>query len=1027
MLTLYLRNPYLLWMSILILIIMGVSASLAIPRIEDPRITARFGTASSNLPGASAERVEALIVEPIERRLEKIKEIKTLQSVARQGRGEVRVELQDSVSAERAPAVFSIIRDELDAVRAELPEEASIPVLEGDRDGTGGYTVIAAVIWKAEPTHEMVGVMQRLADHLADELRRLPETDHVETFGDFRTELEVQVDLFEASAAGLSVDGIAQRLQQADSKVPSGIYRGQKHHFALEVEGEFLSTERIARIPLVTGERGAALFLDDVAHVEKGFFRPTPSYAAYDGNVAIMIAARASERVQTDRWVALARERVSRVAQLAGGPLSVELIYDQSSYTAARLWDLISNMVLGGLVVLLVILLVMGWKSAVIVGLSLPLTVSATLFILNAMGQQVHQISIFGMIVAIGLLIDNAIVIVDEVRHEIHHLGRSAHKAMSETLRKLMLPLLASTLTTVLAFTPIFLLPGSTGDFVGPIGMSVVFSLLTSFFISITIIAALVARYTKRQPPGEQAWYKEGIHAKQVRRLFRKVLLYFVGRAPITGVLISLIIPVAGFIAATQLPTIFFPSSDRDQFQIQLRVDSDTSTDQMEALLRSIDDVVRQNREVEHVSWVYGETHPPVYYNMLEGERQNSAYANAVVKMSSWEASNSYVTPLQRKLNVKFPQAQLIVREFGQGPPTEAPVGIRVLGPDYRRLAYYGEQIRQVMSQHPDVFHTRARMQSQRPRLRFIPDENKVRLAGLGLSDVASQLRGQLDGSLGGSLQEGLEQLDVRVRYQEPLRKERARLASARLLSPTAQSAWIPLDALGHFELTPQVERIFHYNGEPSNEAFAYIRPGAAAIDVANQVLDAFNEKVQLAAGYRVALSGDAEEQNTAMANLFLYVPLLIVLMATVLILSFGSLIQAGLIAIVAVLSLGMGLFALWLGGYPLGFLPILGSTGLIGVAINDSIVVLALIRENREARSGKPVAITETVINTTRHVLGTTFTTMGSFGPLLFLVGGQFWPPLAVVIAGGVGFATLLALLFTPCMYALIYRSGSQ
>ena len=381
---------------------------------------------------------------------------------------------------------------------------------------------------------------------------------------------------------------------------------------------------------------------------------------------------------------------------------------------------------------------------------------------------------------------------------------------------------------------------------------------------------------------------------------------------------------------------------------------------------------------------------------------------------------------MQDTLTERFHDAQIVIKAFGQGPPIAAPIGLRIIGPDPDRLQHFGEELRALLHRQPEVTHTQTSIQGGEPKLWLDVDEQQARLAGLTLADIATQFQAALDGRVGGRVLEDLEDLPVRIRYTETDRSTVDAISTLRL-SVAGSDGWIPANALGTARLTPELQAITRRNGERVNEISGYLRQGALPIEITNKVLaDIGAGALALPASYRIELAGDSAEQQRAVGQLLTYVPVLITLMVATLVLSFRSFALPGLIGLVAVFSIGLGMLSLWAGGFPLGFNPIIGTAGLIGVAINGSIIVLAATRANPLARAGDSGAIVDETVGATRHIVSTTLTTVAGFMPLLLFSGGDFWPPLAIVIAGGVGLSGLLSLVLTPAAYRLMNRRSN-
>ena len=1024
--TLFYRNPHLLALTLLILLIAGFSALHSLPRIEDPRITNRNPLVLTLLPGASAARIEALVTKPLEDRLREVSEVKEIESTSRPGISLISLELEDWIDRSSNETVFSKIRDKLADARLALPAGASIPEFD-DKRGAVAYSLIAAIKWDGAGNgtgnangSAPLGAMTRLGKELADRLRNLPGTENVRLFGAAAEEITITVVPGELAALGLTSADVAALIAAADAKIPAGVLRSAQRDLLIEIEGELDSVQRIANVPITENGSGGMVKLGDVATLTKTWQDPPASMAYADGNRALLVAARVDPAVRVDQWALAARGVVAEFARLVNGDIRVEAAFDQSRYTETRLADLGGNLLAGAAVVMLVVFLGMGWRAALVVSAALPLSAAFVLFGLTFFGQQIHQMTIFGMIIAVGLLIDNAIVMTDEVQKHLRA-GADRQQAVVNAVRHLFTPLLASTLTTILGFMPVFLLPGNVGDFVGPIAISVVLALIGSFFISMTLIAALAGRFaplgTARARPH---WWHDGLHSTWLAGRFQSALLAAV-RRPWVTVPGTLILPLLGFGLATTLGNQFFPPADRDQFEVEVRMSNDTSLAQTARLAQEVEAVIRAQNGVQRVDWLVGGSYPSVYYNLIMEEDNAASYAHGIVVGDSVQRVNAMIPRLQTLLDERFPQAQIVLSPFGQGPPYEAPVAFRIVGPNPAELKRYGDALRRLMHRQPAIMHTRATIAGGDPKLWFNADEQQVRLAGLTLTDVAGQFQTHLEGGVGGSMLEDLEQMPVRIRYANDQRGSLAQMRTLNLVSAQERSTqgWIPAEAIGTFELRPELAGITRRDGERVNKVLGYVIQGTLPIEVTHAILSELETSgFELAPGYRIEVAGDSEEQGRAIAQLATYAPVLLALMITTVVLAFRSMVLAAVIGAVALLSIGLGMLSLWMSGFPLGFNPILGSAGLVGVAINGTIVVLAAIRANAEARAGSAEAIVAATLGTTRHILSTTLTTVGGFMPLLLFTGGNFWPPLAVVIAGGVGFSVILSLLFTPAIY---------
>ena len=1020
---LFFRNGHLLTLTILVILIAGISAVNSLPRLEDPRIDTRNVFVITPYPGASADRVEALVTDVIEDELRQLHEIKKIDSTSRAGTSMIFIELQAWVDNNTNQQIFSKIRDVLSNVEPYLPTQAGASLLD-ERRGATSFTLLTSV-HSATNTQTPLSTVSRMADELADRLRNVSGTELVRIYGDLEEEIEVNIDAHKLSNAGVTIAQASKAIANADPKVSAGVLYGQNQNLRIQVSKELDSIETVRNLPLSVSTKAAYLRVGDVAEVSRSSKSPVNNIAIVNGQQGVFVASRMQNTVRVDQWTAKAQQIISDFNTQFGASVRVDIVFEQNIYTDARLSDLSQNLLLGSLVIIAVVFLFMGMKASWIVGLALPLCASFAIFSLSLFDEQIHQMSIFGIIIAVGLLIDNAIVITAEIRSRLIDYSVTRLDALIGSIQHLFVPLLASTLTTVLGFMPIFLLPGNIGDFIGSIAISVVMALLGSLFISLTIIAALAAHFLPRGDTSDKHWYERGINAAALVTSYRSLLSKAL-KKPLVGIMACIALALSGFVLAGQLGNVFFPSADRDQFEVYLWLPEGTAISETKSVVEDIDQYIRDKGEVKQLTWLVGGSSPSVYYNQLMNKDNSAHYANGVVTTHSVEDAQKLIGELQRELDLHYPESKIVVRAFGQGPPISAPVGLKIFGPDVEVLSRLGEQVRLAMSNVPGISQSLASVTFGEAELILATNGASSHLAGLTLVDIAKQLQFLLAGSLGGTILEGTEEVPIRIKLANKNRDQISDLQTLVILSDklTAQQQWMPLSALGEFKLVPTLSSITRENGERVNRIEAFLLPGAMAIDVGNQVRQELeNIEFSLPKGYRIQMAGDSDEQNKALGALTIYAPVLLVLMITTLILSFKSFKLAMVITSVAVLSVGFGMLSLWISGLPIGFNPLLGCAGLIGVAINGSIVVIAAVNANSAAKQGQLDEIVSETLGCSRHILSTTFTTVGGFIPLLLFSGGSFWPPLAVVLAGGVGFSVILSLVYTPLMLSMIFR----
>ncbi len=1015
MFTLFYRNTRLLILTIILIFVWGTASYFALPKLEDPELVSRFATVKTFLPGAKAARVEALITEKIEDELIEIEEIDSYESTSSTGSSIVTIELKDSIRKEQVDGIWSRVQNKIDRIQGELPSGSSEPEL--DKIKVKAYASIVSLTWEQDDNPNYT-ILNRQATILKERLKSIPQTEEVDLFGDHDEEILVAVNPDLIASYGLTTADIAQQIQQTDPKIAAGLLRNDQSDLLLEVAGELDTLERVQNIPLNFGNDGQFIRLQDVAAVTRGVRNPVTEVSFIGDRPGVTLATHISSGSQIAAWATQANQIFQEFDLELPKAIKLRTVFSQQGYVSERIDNLMLNLLFGAGLVFLVTLLLMGWRSALIVGTALPLSVLMVFGWLNFLEVPLHQMSITGLIVALGILIDNAIVMVDEVNSNLRQ-GARGKTAILQSLKHLTIPLLSSTLTTVLAFLPIALLPGATGEFVGAIGISVILAVVSSLFLALTIIPTLTAKFNRQLNFSQASWWQTGITFAPLTKIYKKSLKW-IAIQPLLGICLALLLPLTGFLQFPALAQQFFPAADRDQIQIQVELPAISAIAQTTATTKQIRQQLLAYPEISEVHWFIGSSAPRFYYNVAGNREREANYAQALVQLNTL-ATSELASQMQSELDSNFPNARIIVRQLEQGPPFDAPVEMRLFGSDLATLQQLGESVRGLMLQVSDITHTRASLAETNPQLQLEINEEAALIAGLNRNAIAEQLDSTLEGITGGSILESREELPVRVRLDSSDRTDIQSIESLELLGNNANS--IPLASLGTTRLTSEISQISHYNGQRVNTVQGFLTPGTlpdSALRDFQQLLD----QLELPNGYYYQFGGEAEQKDSALGGLVALVGVLGILMVAVLVLSLNSFRLASIIGIVAVASFGLGIFAIWLFDYPFGFNPIIGTVGLIGVAINDSIVVMAAIQQDEFASQGDRKAIQRVVLHSTRHVVTTTATTVFGFIPLL-LGGGEFWPPLAVAIAGGVIGATLLALYLVPSAYMLLVRKN--
>jgi len=1012
------ENGRLIGLLVALVVVAGLGALYTLPIAEDPQMGNRFGLILTAYPGANAERVEALVTEKLELKLRELPEIKEISSSSGNGISSINIALRDEI--DELDLVWSRIRDQIGEVEPDLPAGA-LPSRVLDERGRA-YTILIA-LRATDEAQAPRQIIQRYARELQSRLRSLNGTDVVEIDGEVQEEILVNVRSSVAAAAGQTVETIAASLSQFDTKSSAGVMENSRSRLQVEVSGDLDSVDRVAQVPLAGRGGGQVLRVADIAEVSRVVRTPDSEKVLREGDEQLVVAARMLPQMRIARWRRDVTGLLEDFSTLLPSNIEVEVIFDQRVYTDRRMQHLMGNIGIGFALILLILLLTLGWRSAVLVSVALPLMMLFTFAMMSFLGVPINQMSVTGLVVALGITVDNAIVMVDDIAQR-KRAGIARLEAVRQALGHLWLPLFGSTVTTILAFLPIYLTPGGAGEFVGSLAICVIIALVGSYLISHLVVAALAGRFVGTENT-ETVWSR-GLQTPELARRFESSVRLAL-RYPLRCLGLVMLFPLVGFYGITTVPEQFFPPVDRDMFSLEVTMPTRTSFAATEEVVRRMDRRLLAKPGLETADWFIGKSAAPFYYNLIERKFGAQNYAHAMVKTESPELTAQLIRELELELPREFPEALVLVRKLEQGPPVSQPVEIRLYGSDLAVVEELGEEVRYLLSTLSNVTGSVASLGQIMPTAKFKLREEILAGTQLSPMDSTASLRASLDGLLVGALLEDTEEVPVRVRVDAAERADTRNLQSLNLMLQQPQAGVnfrsTPLQAISDMTIEPMVVSIPHHNGSRVNTVGAYIRSGVLA-DTVLQDLRAAMEQAgfTLPPGYRMEFGGEAEERSESITAMAAKVPVIFVLLVVVLVLSFNSWRLCFLILTVAFMSIGLGMLSLTFSGYAFGFQVLIALLGLMGLAINGAIVILAELRTLPGALAGEADSIVAGVMHCTRHITSTTITTVAGFFPLL-IGGGLFWPPFATAIAGGTLLVTLLSFFFVPAAFLLMTR----
>jgi multidrug efflux pump subunit AcrB len=1010
------RYPRYLILLLLSIIFIGLMSYSQMARQEDPTITSFVATLQTVMPGASPERVEQLVSKPIEDTLREIPEVTEITSTSSLGLSLVKVEVDYHLSPEEMDRVWTEIRDEIGDLAASFPPGTSVPEL--DDDLLRPYVKIIAITEATSGSHPTL--LGREAKAFADAARRVPYTRSVRAFGLPEEEIAVAIDEEQLTLAGLTVRDVWATIAQGDTRIPSGRLSSEQGNLTVELAGEYKSTEDLAALVVQTTPSGQSVRLQDIATLTKTERMPPLSVAISQGKRSVLIAVEMERGYQVDRYSEQFDAFLTAYQQTASAGVTIETAYDQSGYTNARLATVANNLLVGIALVIMVLMVTLGWRAALVVALILPLCTLLSMIVLRYLEVPIHQMSVTGLVVALGLLVDGSIVMVDECRKRLLE-GLRALDAILGSVSRLRIPLISSTLTTILAFTPMAILPGPAGNFVGSIAVAVIVMLSSSLFLALAVTPVLAARLMPGGLRADERWWHTGLVTPRLRGHFVASLNWSI-RHPGASVALALILPLTGFISAGALTNQFFPATDRDQFFIQVALPQGSAIEQTLALAYAIDARLHKEPLIRRVDWTVGSSPPPFYYNVRSFKDRAPYWAEALVLTTDQRQTDALIRSLQTVLDQTHPDAQIIVRGLDQGPPVEAPIEVEIIGNNLATLKTLGEQLRARLEQLPQITHTKTSMNPGGAKLKVDFDEQRLAQLNVSRQAVAEQFDLALSGRIASDVFEGTERLPIRVRLASQDWNTANDLQRYSLPLP-GTSRTVPLTAIATISLAPEASPISRKNGERVNRVQGYLTRGILPEEALKQLQRELGANpISLPEGYRIAYGGDSDERAMVINELIAPLGMVTAGLLITIILTFNAYRLSAIALFVTLCSFGLSLFSLEILHYPLGINALIGVIGSIGVSINAAIIIMTALQQHPGASRCVPDSIVEVIVDSSRHIISTTITTFGGFLPLI-LEGSNFWPPFAVAIAGGVLLSTIISFYLVPPLFYLAYR----
>ena len=1010
---LYLDRPKIFILFLLFVVVGGLLSFDSLPRQENPQLAERWGDITAVLPGASPERVETQISDILETELREIDEIKILSSNSSTGVGLVGIELKETVSKAQTDEVWSKIENKL--------RETSNLVPEGTRIGLSHSgpptTLLFALQWLGDGEPQMI-ILSRLASQLKRKLANISNSEKSVIYGETKEEIYIGVNLDLLADAGMNIQDIANAVNQYDSKQALGNITGAKSEFRIQAQDNISLVNDLKKLPLKIIGDFQALRLEDVATVNKLPVDPPIEFVEFNGTPSVFVEVRGIFSQRTDLYSGSVLRITDEFKRELPEEIGLELVFNEADFVEDKFSFLLQSILIATFLVLALSYISLGPRSAIIVSAVVPLTILLVLVLCSIFSIPLHTTSVTGIILSLGLLIDNSIIVVEDYKFR-KSKNLINREAIYASIRHLSLPLLAATVTTGLAFMPMAAGKGASPEFVGEMAITIIFAVSSSLLLALTVVPVLLKIMEEKNFFNLNNSKNSGFSNDKIYKNYEKFLKWSFHK-PSRALILALILPLTGFISFNFLDTDFFPNQGKPMFKVEVELDKNASIFATKERVKSIREQVLMEDYIESDMWWIGRRLPRLLYNVIGGSSGEGSdnLATGVYFTNSYSEMDRSLEDLAKNLEKDHADVRIRVSKFTNGPPVEFPVQVAIFGDDNQVLKILGERLKAIISKSPQVSDVFADQSASITGLELKLDEIDLAFSSKSSREILNEISSSTRGMYISSMLDGNKEIPIRIKNNNIESKE---INQTSLLAIPGRNGYEYVENFSDIEFKSEINQINRYQGSRLNSVKAAVYPGSLASMVLKDVEEELKVfESSLPAGYSMRQFGDADERARSFGQLFSTFFLFLGLIILTLVMILNSFLQASVILLVGFLCVGLGFLGMFLGFQNFGFIGLVGIVGLAGLAINDAIVVLSHL--NEEAADGKlsKDELISTTIRSTRHIVTTSITTVGGLFPLLF---DTFFETLAWAMCFGVIGSALIALLLIPSMYCFLGR----
>ncbi|MFM9940807.1 MAG: efflux RND transporter permease subunit [Hyphomicrobiaceae bacterium] len=1003
------RHPALMLFLIIATSIAGAWSYMSLGRAEDPSFTIKTMVVQVAWPGGTAEDMQRLVAEPLEKRLQELPQLDYVRTYTRPGTAVLTVQLKDRVRGREAADTWYQVRKKLTDSRSELPQGVIGPLFNDE------YGDVYSAVYMLSSAEASRADLKRHAEALRVALLRVKDVSKVALVGDIPERVFVEISHRKLATLGIAPQVIFDAIGRQNAVVAAGAVDTGADRVEVRVTGAFSGLDALRAVPIEAG--GQTFRLSDIATVTRGFEDPPAFLVTHRGKPALGVAVAMAENANVLDLGERLRTTLAEARQLIPLGVEIEQIADQPRVVAESVGEFLTSFAEALAIVLIVSFISLGWRTGIVVALSVPLVLAVVVIVMQAAGMNLDRITLGALIIALGLLVDDAIIAIEMMVVKMEQ-GLDRLKAAAFAWDSTAFPMLTGTLVTAAGFLPVGFAQSTAGEYAGNIFWVVALALVVSWFVAVLFTPYLGVKLLPEVKGSHGAHSADALYDTRLYRALRRVVDWSLRRRwwVICATVAAFLLAGAGMGFVQQQ---FFPTSSRPELFIEVRMPEGTSIEATAAAARKAEKLLAGDADVATFTTYVGQGSPR-FFLALNPVLPNPSFALTVIMTKGAEARERVKAKLEAAVaNGAVPEARVRVDRLNFGPPVGFPVQFRVVGPDAAKVREIATEVRAIMRQEPNAIDPQLEWNEQVKNIRLAIDQDRARALGLNTQEIAQSLQTLLSGVAVSEYREGTELIRITVRAAPEERLDLARIGDLTILTRAGRA--VPLTQIAHISTGFEEPILWRRNRELVLTVRSDVAPGVQAPTVTNAILPRLAVlKERLPLGYRIDTGGAIEESAKANVALFKIFPAMFLVMLTLLMIQLQSFAKLALVFSTAPLGVIGAVAALLAFNQPFGFVALLGVIALAGMIMRNTVILVDQIDHDLADGRSAWDAIVESTVRRARPVVLTALAAILAMIPLSRSV---FWGPMAVSMMGGLLVATILTLVFLPALYAAWFR----